>query len=58
MAEEELNNLVTKYSRMRAEFGKVTKFFGEDPAHCGTDEFFGTFANFMLDFEVRNKSKD
>ena len=55
MAEEELNNLVIKYSQMRTEFGKVTKFFGEDPSHFATDEFFGTFANFMVDFEVSNE---
>ena len=50
--EEELNHLVIEYSQMRTEFGKVARFFGEDPARCTTDEFFGTFANFMLDFEV------
>ena len=39
---------------MKSEFSNVTSFFSEDPK-SQVDEFFGAFATFMGDFEVREK---
>ena len=39
---------------MKTEFSNVTIFFSEDPK-SQIDEFFGAFATFMGDFEVREK---
>lgn len=46
-------DLLRLHSRMKQEYHKVVKFFGEDPAKMRIDDFFGTFVAFITDFEVR-----
>ena len=46
-------DLLRLHSRMKQEYHKVVKFFGEDPAKMRIDDFFGTFTAFITDFEVR-----
>ena len=45
--------LLRLHSRMKQEYHKVVKFFGEDPARMRIDDFFGTFTAFISDFEVK-----
>ena len=45
-------DLLRLYSRMKHEYRKVVKFFGEDPAKMRIDDFFGAFTAFITDFEV------
>lgn len=37
---------------MKTEFTKTAKFFSEDPTKIQVDNFFCTFAVFIVDFEV------
>ena len=55
-SETQLSDLVKLYTNMKTEFSKVTNFFSEDPK-SQVDEFFGAFATFMADFEVRENNK-
>ena len=50
-------DLLRLHSRMKQEYHKVVKFFGEDPAKMRIDDFFGTFIAFITDFEVRTLDK-
>ena len=50
--ERNLSHLVQLYSEMRIHYNRVAKFFSEDPAATHIDEFFGSFATFVVDFEV------
>lgn len=50
-------DLLRLHSRMKQEYQKVVKFFGEDPARMRIDDFFGTFTAFITDFEVRTLDK-
>ena len=50
-------DLLRLHSRMKQEYNKVVKFFGEDPAKMRIDDFFGTFVAFITDFEVRTLDK-
>ena len=43
---------VVRYGRMKQEYRKVVKFFGEDPTKMRIDDFFGSFTAFITDFEV------
>jgi len=45
-------DLLRLYGRMKQEYRKVVKFFGEDPAKVRIDDFFGSFTAFITDFEV------
>jgi len=45
-------DLLRLYGRMKQEYRKVVKFFGEDPAKMRIDDFFGSFTAFITDFEV------
>ena len=53
-AQGEMAALLKLYSRMKQEYRQAVKFFGEDPANMRIDDFFGTFASFIADFEVCN----
>lgn len=44
--------LLRLYGRMKQEYRKVVKFFGEDPTKMRIDDFFGSFTAFITDFEV------
>ncbi len=50
--ERNLSHLVQLYSEMRIHYNRVAKFFSEDPSATHIDEFFGSFATFVTDFEV------
>ena len=46
-------DLMRLYSHMRQEYQQAVQFFGEDPARMRIDDFFGAFAAFIADFQVR-----
>ena len=47
-----MSGLLRLYTRMKQEYQKAIRFFGEDISKMRIDEFFGTFAAFVTDFEV------
>ena len=53
LADEEMTGLLKAYANMKQEYASVLKFFGEDLTSIRIDDFFGTFAAFISDFEVR-----
>lgn len=56
LADEEMTDLLKAYAHMKQEYASVLKFFGEDLTSIRIDDFFGTFAAFISDFEVRRRS--
>lgn len=50
--EGELNELLSLQEKSTNEFRETVKFFGEKPATATTEDFFGIFAAFIMNFEV------
>lgn len=50
--EGELNNLLSLQEKSTAEFRETVKFFGEKPQTATTEDFFGIFGAFLMNFEV------
>ena len=50
--EGELNELLSLQEKSRSEFRETVKFFGEKETTATTEEFFGIFAAFIMNFEV------
>ena len=52
--EGELNDLMNLQQRSKKEFRETVKFFGEKQETATTEDFFGIFAAFIMNFEVSN----
>lgn len=50
--EGELNDLLSLQDKSTSEFHETVKFFGEKPSTATTEDFFGIFAAFIMNFEV------
>ncbi|KAJ7382145.1 Delphilin [Desmophyllum pertusum] len=48
--EGELNDLLTLQEKSKSEFRETVKFFGEKPTSATTEDFFGIFAAFLMNF--------
>ena len=46
--------LLELHDKMKEEFNKTAKYFGEDPTETTTEDFFGIFSAFVDQFEVNN----
>lgn len=58
--EGELNDLLSLQDKSTSEFHETVKFFGEKPSTATTEDFFGIFAAFIMNFErahAENKTK-
>lgn len=55
-ADSKMADLLKLHSRMKQEYAQAVKFFGEDTSKMRVDDFFGTFASFMTDFEVEHST--
>lgn len=50
--EGELNDLLSLQEKSTKEFRETVKFFGEKPSSATTEDFFGIFAAFIMNFEA------
>lgn len=50
--EGELNELLSLQVKSKSEFRETVKFFGEKETTATTEDFFGIFAAFIMNFEV------